>query len=246
MDERTAQGLWFVVPAWQRFALSAVCFDQWLAVREELARHAIDLQVVVVSDDANLELARERGFHTVERDNAWLGRRFNDGIEYACRHGADWVAPVGTDTWVAADYFLPLPEPHVSRRGRLATVVRYDRLAELHVTNVGVGPFLYHRSQLEHCGFRPCDDFIHKGCDTSTILGVAEGHSIVWDERRSSPYQHVGFRAKPHLTKYSSLVTAYGLREIHDPWRALAEHVPADLVARARDAIRGELQVAAA
>ena len=238
--------LWFITPAFQRYALAEVCFDQWKQVSAALAQHDVELRVVVVSDDENLDLARAAGFDTVERDNEWLGRRFNDGIEYACQNGADWVAPVGSDSWINPEYLLPLPEAHESRRGRLLTVVRLDRLAELYVTNIGVGPYLYHRSQLEHCGFRPSENRISRGCDTSTWLGVADGHDIRWDERNVDQYQHVSFRGKPHLTKYSRLWASYGVRERYDPWAALLEHFPGGLVERARVAIGGDPMVAVA
>lgn len=243
MDTRTS--LWLVTPALQRYALAEVCFDQWKQVSAALARRGIDLCVVVVADDENLDIARAAGFDTLEQNNDRLGRRFNDGIEYACRHGADWVAPIGSDTWIAPDYFDPLPEPHESRRTRLATVVRYDRLAELFVTNIGVGPFLYHRTQLAPTGFRPAEDALQKGIDTSTMLGVAEHHDLVWDERNVSPYYHIGFRGKPHMTRYSALWRAYGQRELFNPWEVLAEHFPVDLVRRAQDALRPELQAVA-
>ena len=87
--------IWFVTPSWQRYDLSAVCFDQRLDVIRTLAEHGIEAHCVVVADDENLDLARERGFATVEQDNEWLGRRFNDGIEYACRNGASRVVPIG-------------------------------------------------------------------------------------------------------------------------------------------------------
>ena len=238
--------LYFVTPAFQRYELAAVCFDQWKQIAASLAAHDVELRVVVVSDDENLDLARATGFDTVERDNDWLGRRFNDGIEYACRNGADWVAPVGSDSWIMPEYLYPLPETDQSRRGRLLTVVKSDRLAELYVTNIGVGPYMYHRSQLEHCDFRPSDEKIRRGVDTSTWLGVLQGGVIEWDERNVSQYQHVSFRAKPHLTKYTRLWAAYGQRESYQPWEILREHFPADLVARAQHAIRGELTRAVA
>lgn len=240
------QQLWFVAPAYRRYALAEVCFDQWKQIAAALAPRGIELHVVVVSDDKNLTLARRAGFETVAQNNDWLGRRFNDGIEYACRNGADWVAPIGTDSWISPEYFDPLPEPHQTRHGRMACVVKLDVLAELYVTNLGVGPYLYHRSQLEHCEFRPSEDRIRRRCDTSTWVGVSEGHDIVWDERSISPYQHVGFRGQPHLTKYSRLFAAYGKRQIHRPWQTLAEHYPSDLVERARLALGGKpLPVAA-
>lgn len=235
--------LFFVTPAFRRYALAEVCFDQWKQVSAALAAHGVELRVVVISDDDNLDIARAAGFDTVERDNRWLGRRFNDGYEHAAEQGADWIAAIGSDSWIMPEYLLPLPEAHQTRRGHLLTCVRSDRLAELYVTNLGVGPYLYHRSQLEHCAFRPCEDNISKGCDTSTWVGVAEGYSVTWDERDVSQYQHISFRAYPHLTRYTRLWAAYGVRELHDPWSALAEHYPPDLVARARRALELDTQV---
>lgn len=238
--------LWFVTPAFRRFALSEVCFDQWKQVSAALAAHGVELRVVVIADDENLDIARAAGFDTVEQDNDWLGRRFNDGIEYACRAGADWVAPIGSDTWISPDYLYPLPGVRTSRRSHLCAVVTSKRLAELYVTNVGVGPFMYHRSLLRPSRFRPAVDRISHGVDTSTMHGIGEARVIRWEYRDISPYQHIGFRAKPHLTRYSRLWAAYGEVERYDPWEALAGHYPLDLVARARGAIAGELVGAAA
>lgn len=231
--------LWFVTPAFQRYALSEVCFAQWQQVSAALAARDVELRVVVVADDDNLDIARAAGFDTLEQNNDWLGRRFNDGIEYACRNGADWVAPIGSDTWISPDYLYPLPGTRTSRRSRMCAVVNQDRLAELYVTNVGVGPFLYHRSLLKPSGYRPAEDKISHGVDTSTMIGIREHRSIRWEERNLSPFQHIGFRGKPHLTKYSRLWAAFGVKEHYQPWQRLAEHYPADLVERARLAIGG-------
>ena len=240
--------LWFVTPAFRRFALAEVCFDQWKQTSAALAGDGVELRVVVISDDENLDLARAAGFDTVEQNNDWLGRRFNDGYEYACRNGADWVTGVGSDSWIDPAYLLPLPEAPVARRSRHLAVVTSTRLAELWVTSIGATPYLWHRSLFEPAGFRPLEDAIRRGCDTSTIVGIelARGERITWEERNLHPYQHVSFRAKPHLTRYSRLWAAFGQRERYDQWDVLAEHYPADLVARARVAIQGELVGAAA
>lgn len=240
--------LWFVTPAYSRFELAAVCFDQWQQIAASLAAHDIELRVVVVADDENLDLARARGFDTLERDNEWLGQRFNDGIEYACTHGADWIAPVGSDSWLDPEYFLPLPEVGLSRRGRYLAVVRRDSLAELWVTHIGVSPYVYHRSLLEAVGFRPLEDRISKGCDTSTIVGIeyALQRRIDWEEKNLHQYQHISFRGTPHLTKYGRLWAAYGQRELYRPWDVLAEHYPFELVDRARQALGGTFYEVAA
>ena len=156
MGKRTVPRLYFVTPAWRRFALSAVCFDQRLGVMDELAAMGIEAHCVVVADDENLELARARGFDTVERDNDWLARRFNDGIEYAGSHGADWIVPVGSDSWVQADYFAPLPEEGEVRTSTYLCTVTADRLAHLEIKpNHGGGPYIVPRSMLEPSRFRP-------------------------------------------------------------------------------------------
>src|ERR1051325_10020747 len=98
--------LWFVTPAWQRYELSAVCFDQRLLVMDALRAAGVEAQCVVVADDENLDLARERGFARVEQDNEWLRRRFNDGIEYAAYQGATRIVPIGSDSWIDPDYLL--------------------------------------------------------------------------------------------------------------------------------------------
>ena len=235
--------LWFVTPAFRRYALAEVCFDQWKLIAAALAGHGVELRVVVVSDDDNLDLARAAGFDTVERDNDWLGRRFNDGYEYAGRQGAEWITAVGNDSWIDPAYFLPLPaDPAVARRGRLLATVTSTKLAELYVTLNGVTPYVFHRSLLEPVDFRPLEDRIGRGCDTSTIVGVeyANGRRLRWEERDPHPYWHISFRAYPHLTKYSKLWAAYGQKERYDPWGILAEHYPLDLVTRARAALAAD------
>ena len=230
--------LYFVTPAFRRYALAEVCFDQWKQVSAALALHGVELRVVVVSDDDNLDIARAAGFDTVEQDNDWLGRRFNDGYEYACRNGADYVTGVGSDSWIDPAYFLPLPDPDVARRGRTLAVVTRSKLAELRLRGGGATPFVFHRSLLEPAGFRPLKDRIPKGCDSSTIAGIRDTYGrLRWEDRDLHQYQHVSFRAYPHLTKFSRLWASHGVRLIHDPWPALAEHYPAPLVARARAAL---------
>jgi hypothetical protein len=227
--------LWFVTPAFRRFALAEVCFDQWKLIAAALAGHGIELRVVVVSDDDNLDLARAAGFDTVEQNNDWLGRRFND-----------WVTGVGNDSWIDPAYFVPLPEAPIARRMRLLSVVTSTRLAELRAArSIGITPYLFHRSLLEPAGYRPLEDKISRGCDTSTIVGIEYARDyerIVWEERDLHQYQHVSFRAYPHLTRYSRLWAAYGERELYDPWGILAEHYPIGLVERARAALGSDTQ----
>lgn len=232
-------GLWMVTPAWQRAELSAVCLEQHRRVIDELASRGLEAHCVVVADDENLDTARALGFDTVERDNDWLGRKFNDGQEWAGRHGAEWIVPLGSDSFVMAEYFLgPLPAPGSGLTSRMYAPVEPGRLAELDVAfhGAGAGPHVFHRADMEAAGFRPAPDEISRNTDHNTILGVqaAIGRPLSWSFRDLHPLQYAGFRHPPFITRYDRLVQRWGRAERRDPWERLAEVYDADLVARAR------------
>lgn len=226
--------LWFVTPAFRRYELSAVCFDQRLRVMAELEREGIAARCVVIADDENLDLARERGFEIVEQDNEWLGRRFNDGIEYAFRHGASRVIPIGSDSWIDPAYFLPMAPRHRAMTSGLYCVVESARLGEINVRDIkGAGPYVLDRSLMRMTHYRPAKDEITHGVDSSTIAGIGLGR-IRWTWRDLHPFQYVGFRGTPHISSYDGLMSKWGVREHDDPWAILARHYPLDLVERAK------------
>jgi hypothetical protein len=237
--------IWFVTPAFARFELSAVCFDQRLRVMEAIRDSGNDAHCVVVADDANLDLARDRGFDVVVQDNDWLGRKFNDGIEYAARHGATRIVPIGSDSWIDPAYFLPTPkDPRVTRTSPNYCAVTADRMAEVQVVDgKGAGPFMFHRYALRAKRFRPARDEITHGVDSSTIRGIRM--QIRWQERNLHPFQYVGFRGIPHITSYGALMDVWGVAEHLDPWTILAKHYPLDLVERARAVLLAQEAVAA-
>jgi hypothetical protein len=236
--------IWFVTPAFRRYELSAVCFAQRRRVIDTLAEHGIAARCVVVADDENLDIARGLGFDVVEQNNEWLGRKFNDGIEYACRNGASRIVPIGSDSWIDSAYFLPLPPRDVTRTSGLYCVVTADRLAELSVDDLkGAGPYVIDRRALSMSRFRPARDDIKRGVDRSTIKGIRR--QLRWARHDVHPFQYVGFRGIPHLTPYEGLVEAWGVREHSDPWAILAEHYPLDLVERARSVMASQERLAA-
>jgi len=230
--------IWFVTPAWRRYALSAVCFEQRRQVILALGAAGVEANCVVVADDENLAIARRYGFATVKRDNAWLGRKFNDGIEYAGKAGATWVVPIGSDSWIDPAYFLPLPESG-TRTSPAYCVVEERRMAVLEVRDAkGAGPYMFHRDQLEPSGFRPAKDELARHIDQSTVRGISRVAPIDWQPRIVHPYQYVGFRGRPHLSSYGFLAGHWGVAEHRDPWKALARHFSPALVQLARAAIR--------
>jgi glycosyltransferase involved in cell wall biosynthesis len=223
--------IWFVTPAFRRYELSAVCFDQRKQVIAQLVKQGIEAYCVVVADDENLELARERGFSTVEQNNDWLGRKFNDGMEYAGKHGAQWIVPIGSDSWIDPGYFLPLPK--MTRTSGMYAVVTADRMAVLNVGKHGAGPYMFHRSSFRR-GFRPAGETLSRFIDSSMIKGMGD---LTWERKDVHPYQYIGFRGTPHLTPYDALWQAWGVREDNEPWARLAEHYDPALVEQARLAL---------
>jgi hypothetical protein len=220
--------IYFVTPAWQRYELSEVCFAQRQYVIEDLARRSIEAHCVVVADDENIDIALSAGFEVVEQNNEWLGRKFNDGIEYAAKQGAEWIVPIGSDSWISPAYLLPLPQQ--SRTSGNYAVVTADRMAVLQVGERNpAGPHMIHRSTLpESC--RPARDELSRYVDSSTIAGL---QGVEWESRNVHPLQYIGFRGQPHLTPYERL-KRWSVRESDDPWTELAAVYDADLVERAR------------
>ena len=235
--------VWFVTPAHQRVELTAVCLEQRVLVREELAKLGVEAHCVVIADDENLDVARALGMHTVERDNTFLSRKFNDGEEYAGRRGAEWIVPLGSDAFVDPAYFLPLPQPRHTRTSAMYAPVEVDRLAELKVGRIGAGPHMFHRSLMEPVGFRPLPETLNKNCDYNTVVGFRR--PLTWEWRDVHPLQNIGFRYHPLITSYAGMWRKWGVVERTDPWQRLAAVYPPDLVERARLLMERQAEVAA-
>jgi hypothetical protein len=226
--------IYFVTPAWQRYELTAVCLEQRKRVIERLEGQGIEARCVVIANDENLDIARGLGFDVVEQNNKWLGRKFNDGMQYAGKHGADWIVPIGSDSWIEASYFTPLPDNALTVTSAMYTVVESERMAMLKVGNRGAGPYMFHRSLLGP-RFRPAVDKIKRHVDSSTVAGIRK--PIDWHHRDLHPLQYIGFRGNPHITSYERLKKVWGVSESTDPWAKLARHYPKDLVERAHAAL---------
>lgn len=235
----------FVTPAWQRYEMTALCLDQRNRAIAELAKHGIDAYQVVIADDENLDIARAAGAAIVERDNEMVGRKFNDGMEFAGRQGTEWIVPIGSDSWIDPRFFLPLTDPGRTLTSTAYCAVQATRLAELRVSPRNpahmAGPYVFHRSALAPAGFRPsAEDSVM--VDTSTVSGIeqASGRVIRWKPRTVHPFQYIGFRVEPMMTSYHSLRRRWLVAEHHDPWAVLARYYPFDLVTRARELMAPE------
>jgi glycosyltransferase involved in cell wall biosynthesis len=225
--------VWFVTPAFGRFELSEVCLRQRRSVIDTMKEQGVDAECVVIADDQNLEIARSLGFATVVRDNRWLGRKFNDGFEYAMREGADWLVPIGSDDWIDPAYLLPLPSA-LARTSHFYAPVESTRLALVSIpTPEGAGPRMYHRSLLGR-NWRPSDERIRRGVDRSVLRSLG---MLRWEYRDVHSLQYVGFRGPTHITLYAKILDARGGEEHDDPWSMLARHFPPRMVEEARVAM---------
>jgi hypothetical protein len=223
--------VWFVTPAWQRFELTRVVLEQRRRVVDFLAERHVEASCVVVADDANADTAEELGFDTVRVPNYALGRRFNDGIEYAAQHGADWIVPIGSDSFLDPAYVYPLPEPGMMRTSRLYAIAEPGRLGQLRIrSSPGVGPYMIPRTHLPP-SLRPAGDWKKKGVDSSTLRGLRRGlrHEFV----DLHPWQYVGFRSQPQMNSYDKLYGRLGVAEEHEVAERLGEYYPPSLVDRA-------------
>lgn len=236
--------LCFVVPAHGRLDIAAVCLRQLRRTCDALAERNIYACAVVVADDENLELARASDFATVERDNAQLGRRINDGYSLAGRDGFDFMAPLGNDDWIDPDWvFLPANGETIATH--LSSVVNEDRtrLAPLNI-RFGDGVRIYSRKTLEQVGFRPADEFRNRAIDTSTHHGVHQtGAKLVF--RDTHPLCIVDFKSPGNLNDYAGCLRHYGsLRtETRDVWAELGKVYPAEAISEMQ-AVVGELVAA--
>lgn len=238
----------FVTPAWSRFDLSAVCFAQRAWLIDELAHQHIEAQCVVVADDGNLDLAEHYGFATIERDNSQLGARFNDGYQWALAHGADFVMPVGSDTWLHPELFdrLQRGQEFVTAT-RSYAVVRQDgqRIAELDlgesrkgapwrppVRRFAISSWAFPADLLAAAGGRPCEERLMRRCDGSAFNAVerATGKPIEFRYRRTHPLAVVAFRSDVQITPYDRLVARYAGGERPRPFERLRDRYPDSLV----------------
>lgn len=223
--------LWFVTPAHGRYGLTDVCLAQRRWVADYLAEHGIDVHCVVVALDDNLDIARTYGFDTFRRNNEWLGRRFNDGMQYAGSKGADWVVPIGSDSWIHPDYFIPLPSTSRTRTSKRYSIVSASKMGELSVGGNGAGPYVFHRSLLAKARYRPANDKLKKSVDRSTVRGLP---GISWEFKNVKTHQYIGFRGKPHISDWATLWRNCG-RVIHNNhWKILEDYYPVELVGKVR------------
>lgn len=229
--------LWFVVPAHGRAELARICLTQLRRTCDQLEQEGVRASAVVIADDENLITAHALGFATVERDNRWLSRRFNDGIQLALdpRHNpapADYIVPCGSDDWVDHRLFLDLPDDRTMVGFQRLAIVREDgrELAVRQLTNPGgSGIRIYPRALMEPLGFRPADEDRRRACDTSILTNLGR----YWTGRMRIMHHHlhdhqiVDWKSPTEQLNSYETLAVYRAAAVADPFTVLAEHYPA-------------------
>lgn len=238
--------VWFIVPAHGRAEIARICLRQLARTCTTLAvDYAIDASAVVVADDENLDTARELGFGTIERENAPLGRKWNDGYELAGEAGVDYVVPFGSDDWIDAAWVAAqVGSDGELRCSRRSAVVREDgrMLARLDIRygpalDFGDGVRMIPTGLLRPFGYRPADELARKAIDTSVFLAISRelGRPPRVSFRELHPLQIVDFKSPgEQLNAYAGCLAFRDGDEDRDPWGSLATVYPADAVEEMR------------
>lgn len=231
----------FVVPVHGRLELAAICLRQLRRTCDELIACGIDARAVVISDAHTIRYRikpLELGFATVERDNAFTSRRFNDGIQLACDPRfsdapGDYVVPCGSDDWVDHRLFLgPLPGPNTMQGFQWMSFVR-ENGSEICTTHLayegGAGIRIIPRELVEPLGYRPADEDRQRGCDTSILTNLRRHHGESMSVRHydTSPYWIVDWKTHGTQLNPYEQVTALRRSEVRgNPFEELVGFYP--------------------
>lgn len=227
--------VWFVTPAYERFALSDICLDQRARMLRALPFEA---HAVVIADDQNLDIAKGYGLDVVECDNKFVGRKFNKGYQYAKAHGATHVMPVGSDSFLSPEAFegVNFGYDAIGLIGLSSFGPYGDERLDLGIkypAGFGVG-MVYPTQGTPH---EMCSDTGQYGLDNSTWNRCGRGRLRV-DFQEHRFYTYCNFHSDDvQITDYASLAKAFN-RVIHherDPDLALSVlrgHYDGDLIDR--------------
>jgi hypothetical protein len=228
--------IWFVIPAHGRLEKTAACLRQLKRTCETLKDdYGLTASAVVVADDENLDVARDLGFAALSRDNEPLGRKWNDGYQYACWNGeADYVVPLGSDDWIDPVILTDLPGPGEIRCHRLSAIVREDgeRISPLKIWyDGGDGVRIFPRQVLERVKFRPAEDSRNRAIDTSIMHNLRRfNHGNLPPLRYfdASYWQIVDWKTPGDQLNAYHACYAYQCEPERDTWETLKDRYPAD------------------
>ncbi len=240
--------LMFIVPVHGRIGLAKICLRQLRRTCDSLIENGVAASAIVVADAYHLAVLNpeDRGFGWVRRDNKFLSRRFNDGIQLATDPAwnpapADYVVPCGSDDWVDYRLFLePLPDSRTVQGFQWMSFVREDG-QEIAATYLdyegGAGIRVIPRELVAPLGYRPADEDRERGCDTSILRNLKRFHG----ERMTVKHFHLNERqivdwktAGEQINAYQTVTKRHHSKLEPDPFAELAELYPEEALKEMR------------
>ena len=234
--------LLLVVPALGRVELARICYRQLAELRNALRFRGLATQVLVVSDDGNLQAADEEGFALLEHEQRpmhQLGDRLNEGFAWAANQGYEYVCAIGNDSWMHPDRIRFLPDHDSILCTRNYACVNQDATQQARLTLEypgGAGSRVIPLRLLERYEYRPLKPEQSSGCDTRTLMmmcrDVVRAPNLVYTNLH--PAEIVGFQsADSQITRWQ-----WWLQHPHaivEPFHGLADLYGDDLVGMVRD-----------
>lgn len=230
--------LWFIVPVFGRIELAAICLRQLSRTCDALIEEGIEATAVVIGGETDLaELQPDQWeFSQVERDNRFVSRKFNDGIQLACDpdfnpRPVDYVVPCGSDDWVDWRLFLDLPDGQTIVGFQRMAFVREDgQEVTTHFLDYagGAGIRIYPREVMRRMEYRPADEDRKRACDTSMLTNVCKALPDVRVEHRHlHDFQIVDWKSsEQQLNPHSMVATRYRPLERFDSLEVLCGYYP--------------------
>ncbi len=232
----------FVVPVHGRLGLAKICLRQLRRTCDALIENGVAASAIIVADAYHLAVLNpeDRGFGWVQRDNKFLSRRFNDGIQLATDPAwnpapADYVVPFGSDDWADYRLFLePLPDAHTVQGFQQMSFVREDG-REISSTFLdyegGAGIRIIPRELVAPLGYRPADEDCERGCDTNILRNMKRFHgdNLTVKHFHLNERQIVDWKTKGmQLNSYDAVTVMRRSEHTSNPFVELAPFYPAD------------------
>lgn len=193
--------LGLVIPAWRRADVTRLCLAQKLSLRDALATRGDELEIVVVADDENLDVAREFDCQYVEMENR-LGAKINAGFAFLAEERCTHIAFAGSDSWTHPDV-IELHEDAISCGSTLTHVdLAGQRLRQQHVRRDFGTPWIFPREFLGD--FAPLDPNLERGVERAlvTSLALRDRH---WVSIDPDPLCRVELKTSVNMTPYAAV-----------------------------------------
>lgn len=241
------KNFWIVTPCWKRPEITEIVFQEFRWAIKKASPH-LNLNVVVVGNDENIDIAKKFGFHVVVRDNSYLGRKFNDGYLYAFKNGADAVMPVGSDSWVHPKIFIKTAKiweddgsiyystkhSMIDESGsRLGVIQKFPEQNEYNKCPL----LFYPRSLMKGVGFRPCNEKQNKSCDRSTLEVLIKTNKNIKFVKNFdvNDFQYLALKNRNvQIWKYDDYQKQFIKEYKANTWSELEKHYPVELVSYAK------------